>query len=164
MGKCDRLLLSRLNSFGGDRGRLNCLPAYTIAKLPIKKSMQKTLSIVGIIAILFGLLFGSYKFGYQKGIDKGYEWWFQEEREPTAEEVEFEKFKNDVIDDVVNVSVKYQSLYDICEQKYQSALKGDLNTAFEFKGQITVLEQQIEEIKNKYSKYFETEKNDNKLL
>lgn len=52
--------------------------------------------------------------------------------------------------DITEISTRYASLYDMCEQKYSYGIKGNMNKAFELKGAMSQVENEINAIKSKY--------------
>ena len=103
----------------------------------------RVLSIIGVIAILTTLTIFSYNYGYKSGYTKGIT--------PTAEETKNAKLREQAINDIYTVSTKYEEVYNICETKYQTALNGDLNEAFIYKGKQDAIEADINSILDKYS-------------
>ena len=95
---------------------------------------MKLLQTIGILAVAFL----SYVFGFYVG-DR-----------PTDEEVQNETRLESARQDLVSVSGLYQSLYNLCEEKYQTALSGDWSTALRINGQMDTLSNQIDTILEKY--------------
>jgi len=98
---------------------------------------------------------GGYYFGHQKGNSEGFSLGYDTGKTiadvPTTEETEAENRRLNAANDLVTISQKYQELSDLCEQKYQVGLKGDMYTAMSIKGKMEAIQTQINEIYTKYN-------------
>ena len=52
--------------------------------------------------------------------------------------------------DLRAVGTDYQQMFTLCEQKYQAGIAGNMNEAYQIKGQMDVLQAQINQITGKY--------------
>ena len=96
--------------------------------------INNILKIIGIIAILIGIFLIGFVFGTM----------------PTEQEEKLTKAQTQAARDLGEIADKSEVLYTLCENKYQTAINGDLPEAFRLNGQIDVLVNQIDAIKAKY--------------
>jgi len=89
---------------------------------------------IGIAAIAIAI----FMFGYYVGITPT-----SVEQQAASEDLQYKE-------DLYSVSGKYANLYSLCEEKYQAGIDGDLQTAFELKGRMNGLEEEIQTILGKY--------------
>jgi hypothetical protein len=96
---------------------------------------EKILRLLGYAVIIF--------FIFMSGVGVG----MTETTEEENERLQGEKFNSDLM----IVATQYQTLSTLCEQKYQTAIEGDMNKAYEIKGQMDTIETYIHEIVSRYT-------------
>lgn len=120
--------------------------------------MDKFLKIAGIVALI-GLIYSigssygydnGYTAGKKNGYSNGYSVGYKEGRKPTQEEVAAVNNYVSFVKDLYDVSGKYSQLYNLCENKYQSALNGDYTSAIRLNGQMDAIQADINTIMSKY--------------
>ena len=118
------------------------------------KLLLKGAFLLVIISLVVGAYFGGdyignskgQSLGYKKGYDEGY----KKGRQPTTQEEQAEINRSLALIDILDMHDKYRQLYGLCEEKYQTALTGNLSQAIRINGQMDTLFSQIEEILSKY--------------
>jgi hypothetical protein len=127
---------------------------YYLVTLNIKSMKHVALGVL-LCLICAGIGFAGYYFGHQKGFsagsDEGYVQGYKEGKTPTAEDIQVQNRKDSIVKDIFTISDRYMQIADLCEQKYQYGLSGDLNSALQIKGQITAIENEINEIFSSYN-------------
>ena len=104
--------------------------------------MRKT--IIGIFTVIGFLVtfYSIYIFGNQNGYEEG--------QLPTLDEIETENKRNTATDDLFKITDKYSQLYNLCELKFKEGLAENFDEAYQYKGQMTAIEEEIQTILDKY--------------
>lgn len=69
---------------------------------------------------------------------------------PTEAENQAQATKDETARDILDVGVKYEKVYNLCEEKFETYLNGEYYDAVRLNGQIDVLIGQIDIILDKY--------------
>ena len=70
---------------------------------------------------------------------------------PSDQEIYINNQTQQATNDLTLVSTKYNQLYNLCEQKYQYGIDGDLQTAYILKGQMEAIQIEIDTILARYN-------------
>lgn len=85
----------------------------------------------------------------------------QKERDQVRRDLEKSKelsgIKDTFLGDFADVGDRFNELYQLCEEKYQLGINGDLVGALEVKGKMTQIEEEIAKIFEKYSELLESD-------
>lgn len=100
------------------------------------------MTIFGYISAALGFIFVGYLAGYSVGTTPS--------TEESVEQARYEAEAQAISDDLITVTTKYGELYNLCENKYQTALDGDIDTAIRINGQMDAVQGQIDAILVKY--------------
>ena len=94
------------------------------------KNLYKVFTWLGFIFVLLA----SFYFGYSVG------------RTPTTDEQSYSTNYQTAVNDMVDISYKYKQLGELCEQKYQLGISGDISQALQVKGQMTEIQSSIDRL------------------
>lgn len=105
--------------------------------------MRKVFTVIGFISAIFFIFSFGTIFGYYLGAT------------PTTEEQLIAQQQTyagqQYLSDINEIVSNYNTIYNLCEQKYQLVGSGDLDTAFQVKGQIETIQARIYGILDKYN-------------